>query len=89
MELDALSRPGRTLFGEPLADETGDEAKAHALIDDSGLASDDLFAWFLHTLIEVALAGSEERAILESPSSHIADRAAALRQAVMRREGSP
>ncbi len=61
----------------------GDEAKVNAYIDDSGLARHALFARLLQALIELAPAGSEERAILESLSNHLATRAglAAPRQA--------
>ncbi len=53
----------------------GDEARVNACIDDHGLGRHALFARLLQALIELAPAGSEERAILESLSNHIAARA--------------
>ena len=53
----------------------GDEAGVNGCIDDHGLARHALFARLLQALIELAPAGSEERAILESLSNHIAARA--------------
>ena len=69
----------------------GDEAKVNAFIDDSGLARHALFARLLQALIELAPAGSEERAILESLSNHIAARngLAAPRQGALWLEGAP
>ena len=57
-------------------------------IDDHGLGRHALFARLLQALIELAPAGSEERAILESLSNHIAARAglAPPRQTAMRLE---
>ena len=53
--------------------------------NDNGLARHALFARLLQALIELAPAGSEERALLESLSNHIAARAglAASRQAAL------
>ena len=69
----------------------GDEAKVNDYIDDNGLGRHALFARLLQALIELAPAGSEERAILESLSNHIAARAglAPPRQAAMRLETTP
>ncbi len=53
---------------------SGDEAKVNAFIDDNGLASHALFARLLQALVELAPTGSEERAILEALSNHIAAR---------------
>ena len=53
----------------------GDEAKVNAYIDDNGLGRHALFARLLQALIELSPAGSDERAILESLSNHIAARA--------------
>ena len=53
----------------------GDEARVNSYIDDNGLARHALFARLLQALIELAPAGSEERAILESLSNHTAARA--------------
>ena len=53
----------------------GDEARVNAYLDDHGLGRHALFARLLQALIELAPAGSEERAILESLSNHIAARA--------------
>ena len=53
----------------------GDEARVNGYIDDHGLGRHALFARSLQALIELAPAGSEERAILESLSNHIAARA--------------
>ena len=46
----------------------GDEARVNGYIDDNGLGRHALFARLLQALIELASAGSEERAILESLS---------------------
>ncbi|MCY4286575.1 MAG: DUF1156 domain-containing protein [Thiotrichales bacterium] len=54
---------------------SGEEARVNAYIDDNGLARNALFARLLQALIELAPAGSGERAILESLSNHIAARA--------------
>ena len=64
----------------------GDEAKVNACLDDRGLSRHALFARLLQALIELAPAGSEERAILESLSNHIAARAGVspARQAALR-----
>ena len=63
----------------------GEEARVNDYIDDNGLARHALFARLLQALIELAPAGSEERALLESLSNHIAARAglAASRQAAL------
>ena len=53
----------------------GDEARVNGYIDDHGLGRYTLFARLQQALIEVAQAGSEKRAILESLSNHIAARA--------------
>ena len=53
----------------------GDEAKVNAYIDDHGLGRHALFARLLQALIELSPAGTDERAILESLSNHIAARA--------------
>ena len=50
----------------------GDEACVNGYVDDHGLARHTLFARLLQAPIQGALAGSEERAILESLSNHIA-----------------
>ena len=52
----------------------GDEARVNNYLDDCGLKRHALFARLLQALIELADAGSEERAILESMSNHIAAR---------------
>ena len=52
----------------------GDEAKVNNHLDDRGLKHHALFARLLQALIELADAGSEERAVLESLSNHIAAR---------------
>jgi hypothetical protein len=52
----------------------GDEAKVDDYLDTRGLKRNALFAKLLQALIELAPAGSEERAILESLSNHIASR---------------
>ncbi len=53
----------------------GDEAKVNGYLDDHGLGRHALFARVLQALIELSAAGSDERAILESLSNHIAARA--------------
>ena len=69
----------------------GDEARVNNYIDDNGLARHALFDRLLQTLIELAPAGSEERAILESLSNHIAARVslAPPRQAALGLETPP
>ncbi len=52
----------------------GDEAQVNEYLDDRGLKRHALFARLLQALIELADAGSEERAILESLSNNIAAR---------------
>ena len=53
----------------------GDEAKVNGYLDDHGLGRHALFSRLVQALIELASTGSEERAILESLSNHIANRA--------------
>ncbi len=67
----------------------GDEAKVNDYLDDRGLKRHALFARLLQALIELADAGSDERAILESLSNHIAARGgvAAARQPGLQRLG--
>ena len=67
----------------------GSEAKVNDYLDDRGLKHHALFARLLQALIELADAGSEERAILESLSNHIAARSgiAPARQAGLQRLG--
>ena len=50
----------------------GDEVKVNDYLDTRGLKRNALFIQLLQALIELAPAGSEERAILESLSNHIA-----------------
>ena len=52
----------------------GEEARVNDYLDDRGLKRHALFARLLQALIELADAGSEERAILESLSNHVAAR---------------
>ena len=52
----------------------GEEVRVNGYIDDNGLARHALFSRLLQALIELAPAGTEERAILESLSNHIAAR---------------
>ena len=63
----------------------GEEGRVNDYIDDNGLARHALFARLLQALIELAPANSEERALLESLSNHIAARVglAASRQAAL------
>ena len=91
--------PGpRTARPAPLIDQAhrlmhlwraGDEARVNDYLDDRGLKRHVLFARLLQALIELADAGSEERAILESLSNHIAARSgvAPARQARLQRLG--
>ena len=51
-----------------------EEAKVNDYLDERGLKRHALFARLLQALIELAAAGSDERAILESLSNHIAAR---------------
>ncbi len=62
-----------------------EEAKVNDYLDDRGLKRHALFARLLQALIELASAGSDERAILESLSNHIAARGgiSAARQPTM------
>ena len=70
---------------------TGDEAKVNTYIDDNGLGRHALFARLLQALIELAPPSSEERAILESLSNHMASRAGLgpARQGALRLETPP
>ena len=52
----------------------GEEARVNDYLDDRGLKRHALFARLLQALIELADAGSEERAILESLSNHVSAR---------------
>ena len=67
----------------------GDETKVNDYLDDRGLKHHALFARLLQALIELADARSEERAILESLSNHIAARGGVIpaRQARLQRLG--
>ena len=67
----------------------GEEGRVNEYLDDRGLTRHALFARLLQALIELADAGSEERAILESLSNHVAARAglAPPRQPSLRRLG--
>ena len=69
----------------------GEEARVNDYVDGNGLARHALFARLLQALIELAPATSEERALLESLSNHIAARAGliASRQRDMRLEATP
>ncbi|MYB26170.1 MAG: DUF1156 domain-containing protein [Candidatus Dadabacteria bacterium] len=52
----------------------GDQARVDDYLDSRGLQRNALFSQILQTLIELADAGSDERAILESLSNHVATR---------------
>ena len=52
----------------------GDQAKVDDYVDARGLQSSALFSQILQALIELAASGSEERAILEAISNHVASR---------------
>ena len=67
----------------------GDEAQVNDYLDDHGLKRHALFARLLQALIELSPAASEERAILESLSNHVAARGglAPARQATLQRLG--
>ena len=69
----------------------GEEARVNDYVDDNGLARHALFARLLQALIELAPAGTEERALLESLSNHIAARSGlvASRQVGLRLEATP
>jgi putative DNA methylase len=54
--------------------KAGDVAKVDEYLDDRGLRRYPLFHQLLQALIELAGAGSEERALLESISNHVAAR---------------
>ena len=66
-----------------------EEAKVNDYLDERGLKRHALFARLLQSLIELAAAGSDERAILESLSNHIAARGgvAPARQARLQQLG--
>ena len=67
----------------------GDETQVNDYLDDRGLVRHALFPRLLQALIELSPAASEERAILESLSNHIAARGglAPARQATLQRLG--
>ncbi|HEY6409732.1 MAG TPA: hypothetical protein VIY29_19920, partial [Ktedonobacteraceae bacterium] len=52
----------------------GDQVKVDEYLDMHGLGYNTLFGQLLQALIELATTGSEERALLESISNHVADR---------------
>ena len=52
----------------------GDQTKVDDYVDARGLQSSALFSQILQALIELAASGSEERAILEAISNHVASR---------------
>ena len=52
----------------------GDRAKVDDYVDARGLQSSALFSQILQALIGLAASGSEERAILEAISNHVASR---------------
>ena len=94
----ALGQPTPDGLPPPLIDSAhrlmhlwraGDEAAVNDYLDDRGLKRHVLFARLLQALIELADAGSEERAILESLSNHIAARGgvAPPRQPTLQRLG--
>ena len=66
-----------------------EEAKVNDYLDERGLKRHALFARLLQALIELAAAGTDERAILESLSNHIAARGgvAPAQQAKLHRLG--
>ena len=97
---DSLGREGPGGRPAPLIDRThklmqlwraGEQAKVDNYLDTSGLKRDALFRRVLQALIELADAGSDERAILESLSNHLAarERTGAPRQAALRLEEAP
>ena len=67
----------------------GDLAAVEGYLETGGLARDALFARVLQALIELAEAGAEERAVLESLSNHLAarERGGAPRQGGLGLEG--
>ena len=67
----------------------GDLAAVEGYLETGGLARDALFARVLQALIELAEAGAEERAVLESLSNHLAarERGGAPRQRGLGLEG--
>jgi hypothetical protein len=54
--------------------KAGDVVKVDEYLDDKGLRRNALFHQLLQALIELAPAGSDERALLESISNHVAAR---------------
>jgi putative DNA methylase len=76
-EMEIQSAPSRNL---PLIDQVhrlmhlwkaGDVNKVNDYLDIRGLRRNQLFHQLLQALIELAPAGSEERALLESISNHV------------------
>ncbi len=56
--------------------KAGDLAKVDAYLDEHGLRRQELFKRLLQSIIELAPAGNEERALLESISNHLGARGA-------------
>jgi hypothetical protein len=56
----------------------GDLHKVDEYLDDNGLRRQELFKRLLQSLIELALASTEERSLLESLSNHIQARGATV-----------
>jgi hypothetical protein len=56
----------------------GDVLKVNEYLDTHALGYNTLFAQLLQALIELAPAGSEERALLESISNHVKERSGVL-----------
>jgi len=86
MGYDASGRPA------PLIDQVhrlmhlwkaGDVAKVDEYLDARGLRRNVLFHHLLQALIELARAGGDERALLESVSNHIAARGVSLQPALI------
>ena len=75
-----LGRPGSDGSAPPLIDcahkvmhlwRTGEEAKVNAYLDERGLRRNELFASVVQAVLEMAPAGSGERALLESVQNHL------------------
>ena len=75
-----LGQPGSDGGGPPLIDcvhkvmhlwRTGKEARVNAYLDERGLRRNELFASVVQAVLEMAPAGSAERALLESVQNHL------------------
>ncbi len=94
LRLPGLEAPEAVLLELPLIDQAhrlmhlwraGDVTKVDAYLDARGLRRNALFHQLLQALIELASAGSEERALLESISNYLGAKADVVSLATQRR----